>query len=51
VISSLKKHNVTVVEKGGVKPNPVLSFVHEAINLARKEQVDCILAVWWWKCN
>ena len=45
VIDSLKNHDVTFVEKSGVKPNPVLSFVHEAIDLARKEQVDCILAV------
>jgi len=45
VIGSLKKHGITFVEKGGVKPNPVLSFVYEAIDLARKEHVDCLLAV------
>ena len=45
VIDSLKKHGITFVEKGGVKPNPVLSFVYEAIDLARKEHVDCLLAV------
>lgn len=41
----LKKEEVVFVEKGGVKPNPVLSFVYEAIELAKSEQVDCILAV------
>lgn len=45
VVESLKKHDVKFVEKSGVKPNPVLSFVYEAIQTARKEQVDCILAV------
>ncbi|MDY6821900.1 MAG: iron-containing alcohol dehydrogenase [Deferribacterota bacterium] len=45
VMDSLKNHNVSVVEKSGVKPNPVLSFVYEAIELAKKEKVDCILAV------
>lgn len=45
VIDSLKSHNVSIVEKSGIKPNPVLSFVHEAIELAKKEQVECILAV------
>jgi len=45
VLESLAKYNVSFVEKSGVKPNPVLSFVYEAIELARKEQVDSILAV------
>jgi alcohol dehydrogenase YqhD (iron-dependent ADH family) len=45
VKDSLTKHQVQWVEKSGVKPNPVLSFVHEAIAAARHEQVDCILAV------
>lgn len=45
VMDSLKNHNVSVVEKSGIKPNPVLSFVYEAIELAKKEKVDCILAV------
>lgn len=45
VVESLKKHDVKFVEKNGVKPNPVLSFVYEAIEIARKEHVDCILAV------
>jgi len=45
VIHSLKKEGVFFVEKGGVKPNPVLSFVYETIDFARREQVDAILAV------
>lgn len=45
VIDSLKSHNVSIVEKSGIKPNPVLSFVYEAIEFAKKEQVECILAV------
>lgn len=45
VVESLKKYNVSFVEKSGVKPNPVLSFVYETIELAKKENIDCILAV------
>jgi len=45
VVASLKASGVAFVEKSGVQPNPVLSFVHDAIAMARKEQVDCILAV------
>lgn len=45
VVESLNKNGVMFVEKNGVKSNPVLSFVHEAIELARKEKVDAVLAV------
>ncbi|HHS49017.1 MAG TPA: iron-containing alcohol dehydrogenase [Desulfurella acetivorans] len=45
VVESLKKYNVSFVEKSGVKPNPVLSFVYEAVEFAKKENIDCILAV------
>lgn len=45
VVDSLKAHKKEWIEKGGVKPNPVLSFVYEAIELAKKEKVECILAV------
>jgi alcohol dehydrogenase YqhD (iron-dependent ADH family) len=45
VVESLKKYNVLFVEKSGIKPNPVLSFVYEATELAKKENIDCILAV------
>ncbi len=45
VVESLRKNTVGFVEKGGVQSNPVLGFVHEAIDLARAEKVDSILAV------
>ncbi len=45
VVNSLKVAGKEWIEKGGVKPNPVLSFVYEAIEVARKEKVECILAV------
>ncbi len=45
VVDSLKSYNVEFVELPDVKPNPVLSKVHEGINLARKEQVDGIIAI------
>jgi alcohol dehydrogenase YqhD (iron-dependent ADH family) len=45
VANSLKSNHVDFIEKGGIKSNPVLSFVQEAIKIARKEQVDCLLAV------
>lgn len=45
VVESLNKNGVMFVEKYGVKSNPILSFVHEAIELARKEKVDAVLAV------
>ncbi len=45
VIASLKEFNIEVVEKGGVEPNPKLSFVREAGKIAREEKVEMILAV------
>jgi len=45
VIASLNEAGVAFVELGGVKPNPRMSLVNEAIELCRKEGVDCILAV------
>jgi alcohol dehydrogenase YqhD (iron-dependent ADH family) len=45
VIQSLDQAGVSWVELGGVKPNPVLSLVHQGIQLCRKEGVDMILAV------
>jgi alcohol dehydrogenase YqhD (iron-dependent ADH family) len=45
VISSLTEAGVSAVEKWGVRPNPVLSLVRDAITLARDENVDAILAV------
>lgn len=45
VTNSLKKAGVEFVDFPGVKSNPVLSHVQKGIELARKENVDVILAV------
>lgn len=45
VMVSLAASGIEVVEMGGVEPNPKLSFVKEAIKLAKTEQVEMILAV------
>ena len=45
VILSLQKAGVAVVEFPGVKANPVLSHVLTGIELARREEVDVVLAV------
>lgn len=45
VVDSLKEAGLEIVELGGAQPNPRLSLVREGIELARKEQVDLILAV------
>ncbi len=45
VVESLKRNSIEWVEVSGVKPNPVLSKVHEAIEVARREKVEGILAV------
>lgn len=45
VIKSLSENGITVIEYGGVEPNPKLSFVHEAIKVARAEKAEFILAV------
>ncbi|MCP4398473.1 MAG: iron-containing alcohol dehydrogenase, partial [bacterium] len=39
------KAGLEIVEFSGVKPNPVLSHAQEGIALAKKEQVDVIVAV------
>jgi alcohol dehydrogenase YqhD (iron-dependent ADH family) len=44
VIASLKKSKIDIVEYPGVKPNPVLSHTNKGIELAKKENVDFILA-------
>lgn len=36
---------LTLVEKGGVQPNPTIEFVREALALARSEGIDSVLAV------
>ena len=45
VVASLREADISIVELPGVKSNPVLSLALEGIELARKEQVDTILAV------
>ncbi len=45
IMNSLSENGIEVVEFGGVDPNPRLSFVREAVKLAKKEKVEMILAV------
>ena len=45
IYRSLDAAGIPYVSLGGVVPNPRLSLVYEGIRLARKEQVDFILAV------
>ncbi len=45
VRKSLNSVGIEFVELGGVKPNPRLDLVYEGIELARRENIDFILAV------
>jgi alcohol dehydrogenase YqhD (iron-dependent ADH family) len=45
VMTSLSDAGINVVEMGGVEPNPKLSFVREAIKVAKENKVELILAV------
>ena len=45
VMQSLSENGIKVIEMGGVEPNPKLSFVREAIQVARENNVEMILAV------
>ena len=45
VQASLDKEGIPYVTLGGVKPNPRSGLVYEGIELARKENVDFLLAV------
>lgn len=45
VVRSLHDNGIEKVEVSGVRPNPVLSKVHEAIQVARENNVEAILAV------
>lgn len=45
VIKSLKENGIKIVEMGGVEPNPKVSFVREAIKIAKENNVEMILAV------
>ena len=42
---SLEGCGIKYVELGGVQPNPTLSFVKKAIDIAKTEQVEMILAI------
>jgi hypothetical protein len=45
IIKSLKDNSVEWVEVSGVVPNPVLSKVHEGVEVAKREKVEAVLAV------
>ncbi len=45
IMTSLRENGINVVEMGGVEPNPKISFVRKAIEVARKNKVEMILAV------
>lgn len=45
VMASLSECGINVVEMGGVEPNPKLSFVREAVKVAKENNVQMILAV------
>lgn len=45
VRTALDKSGIDVVEVGGVEPNPKITFIREAIEIAREEKVEMLLAV------
>ena len=45
VQKSLEENSIEFIELSGVQSNPVLSKVYEGIELAKKENVDAILAI------
>ena len=45
IIGNLEAAGLQVVEKGNVKPNPVISYVEECLADAKAEQVDWLLAL------
>lgn len=45
IINTAKSSNIILIEKWGVRPNPILSHAESALELARKEKVEAILAV------
>jgi len=45
VTKSLHDAGVTIIEHGGVQSNPVLSHVHQGIQLAKDHKVDVVVAV------
>ena len=45
IMKSLTENGIEVIEMGGVEPNPKLSFVREAVKIAKDTGVEMILAV------
>ncbi len=45
VMSSLKQNDIEVIELSGVEPNPKIDFIRNAIDVAKKNGVQLILAV------
>lgn len=45
VMTSLSECGINVIEMGGVEPNPKISFVREAVKVAKQTGVQMILAV------
>ncbi len=45
VLKSLDENNISHIELGGVEPNPKLSLVLKGVELAKKENVELIIAV------
>ncbi len=45
VMSALKEQGIEVIEMGGVEANPKIEFVRQAIEIAKKQKVQFILAV------
>lgn len=44
IMKALTQNGIEVVEFGGVEPNPKLSFVREAVKVAKEQKVELILA-------
>jgi hypothetical protein len=44
-VASLQEAGVEIVEFPGVKSNPLLSYARQGVELAKKEQVDVVVAV------
>ena len=45
VLASAKEAGLETLEKGGVQANPTIEFVREALELAKAEKVDSVIAV------
>lgn len=44
IIASCNEYGIKVVDMGGVEPNPKLSFVRDAVKIAKENAVEMILA-------